>query len=340
MGNGLGSASIPSGQMQLWGYVPDFDAEAAFASAQGNCAILTGVTQVRYHPNREGEVCSYPGAPQVPTWTRAERLPVVPLIANQIAGQWDRDLVAHLLSDSIRRRHHLGCIVACVAAQQHPGVELDYEFLAPRLRDDFSLFVEELAAALHDCGKTLAVAVHAKRSEAGEESGSAAQDWHRIGIAADRIAVMTYDFNPAHPGPIAPLAWTRDVLGFAISCMPATKILQGIPLYGYRWAAGGAPAYLTHQEFIDLAHRYGTPPRRDAIDRHLVLATGTGTPAASTRERSAPEEAPTIEAWLPDIETVAALGEVGRQARIAGYAVWRLGGEEPAVLSALRGKPT
>jgi spore germination protein len=319
MPDAAGAGTSPP--IQVWGYVPDFDTEAAFASALENRSVLTGITQVRYFPDRDGKLRQYPGAPPLPEWIRTHGMAVVPLIANQVAGQWDRDLIDYLLSDPTRRGHHVRNIVARTITEAHPAVELDYEFLATSLRDAFSAFVEELAAALHEHGRMLAVAVHAKSSEPGDDAGSAAQDWERIGAAADRVAVMTYDWDPTHPGPISPLAWTREVLAFAASCIPLTKVMQGIPLYGYRWTEGQPPSYLTYQEFMSLARRSGCTPRRDAASRHLVLVGAeVGIP---------------FEAWLPDSETVMALGSIGKELGVAGYTAWRLGGEESTALTSL-----
>lgn len=307
--------------LQVWGYIPDFDVPTALASAQANRAILTGVTLVRYHLSPEGELVEYAGIrPSLPS-VAGVGLPVVPLIANQLDGQWRPHVVGAILADPARRRSHVEQIVACVLQEQYPAVEMDYEFLPAELRVPFSAFLDELAGALHARGRQLAVAVHAKRSEPGEAGGPSAQDWARIGAAADRVAVMTYDFNPSTPGPIAPIEWTREVLRFAVSCIPPDKVIQGIPLYGYRWEQGAAPAYLTHQEFAALARRHHVTPKRDAEDRYLVLGYEVhGAPA---------------EAWLPDHQTVGVLAEVGREVGVAGYSVWRLGSEEPSALASL-----
>jgi hypothetical protein len=58
-------------QQQIWGYIPDFDLEAAFASAEANRDLLTGVTQVRYHLNSDGELVPYAGARPAPAWLRS-----------------------------------------------------------------------------------------------------------------------------------------------------------------------------------------------------------------------------------------------------------------------------
>jgi spore germination protein YaaH len=41
------------------------------------------------------------------------------------------------------------------------------------------------------------------------------------------------------------------------------------------------------------------------------------------------------EVWIPDAQTVEALMEVGRDLGVAGYGIWRLGGEDPAAWPAV-----
>ena len=203
----------------------------------------------------------------------------------------------------------------------HPSIEIDYESLSAAERDPFSRFIEDLAGELHDQGKQLAVAVHAKASDPGEWAGAQAQDWARIGAAADRVIVLTYDYDPARPSPIAPLSWTKDVLRHAVSRIDPTKVIQGVPLYGYDWASGASGVGRTHQELLELARQHGVQPRREWRDLHVVFDYGRG------RDRH--------QVWLSDGATVAALLALGREVGIGGYAFWRLGGEDPAVWPAL-----
>ena len=49
---------------------------------------------------------------------------------------------------------------------------------------------------------------------------------------------MTYDQNGSWwttPGPVAGKEWMRRALQYAVSAVPSTKILMGLPAYGYDW---------------------------------------------------------------------------------------------------------
>jgi spore germination protein len=307
---------------QVWGYVPEYDRPSAWASAQSNRAALSGVTVFQTHLDADGDLIHYPNV-QFPDWLWQSQLTIVPMVTNHVGDRWDGDLVGRVISNPDRRRYHIDQIVNYAVDGGFSGIELDYENLSPAQREPFSTFVRELASALHSRGKQLTVAVHAKLQEPGEWDAPQAQDWAVIGAEADRIVVMTYDFDPARPGAISPLGWTRSVLQFAATRIPPNKIIQGIPLYGYDWSGGRTGVDVTYTQLLDLARTHGVQPRRDPMDHHLIL---------EYTDRGSRHEI-----WLADADTVASLVQVGREVGVAGYALWRLGGEDASAWGVLSG---
>jgi spore germination protein len=309
---------------QVWGYVPEFDQPSAWTSAQTNRPALSGVALFQTHLDSDGDLIHYPNV-QIPDWVWQSQLTIVPMVTNHIGDRWDGNLVGRVLSNPDRRRYHIDQIVQFAVDGGYSGIEIDYENLAASQRDLFSTFVRELAAALHGRGKQLTIAVYAKLQEPGEWEAPQAQDWAVIGAEADRVVVMTYDFDPSRAGAISPLAWTRSVLQFAASRIPPAKIIQGVPLYGYEWSGRRTGVDRTYTQLLDLARTHGVEPRRDPVDRHLIL---------EYTDRGSRHEI-----WLADGDTVAALVQVGREVGVAGYALWRLGGEDPSAWGALSSIP-
>jgi spore germination protein YaaH len=239
------------------------------------------------------------------------------MVTNLIDGNWDRELVARVLASPDDRARHIRNLVGLTVEGDYPGLELDYEELAAEDREQLTDFIAELAAVLHEQDKVLSLALHAKLSEPGEAAGARAQDWAQLGQAADRLVIMTYDHDPSRRGPIAPIAWTESVLRLALSKIQSSRVLQGIPFYGYDWGSTGDREYRTHFEVLALARAHGSPVERDPIDKHLTLRYS--------------EQAVAHEVWIPDGITVEQLAEVGRRVGVGGYAIWRLGGEDPGV---------
>ena len=64
-------------------------------------------------------------------------------------------------------KQHVSAIVALVLAHHYAGIDIDYENLHAADRHVFTVFITDLAAALHAHGKMLSVAVFAKTTNAG-----------------------------------------------------------------------------------------------------------------------------------------------------------------------------
>lgn len=143
------------------------------------------------------------------------------------------EVIGLLTSDSTRTTLEKNLVAT---ANPYKGLELDFEQIPPADTAQFSSFLQELASQLHASGKTLSVIVPAETG-ATAESWNAGYDYSAIGQAADSVVIMAYDYSwqGSKPGPIAPLSWDKAILNYATAVMPPSKILLGIPAYGYDW---------------------------------------------------------------------------------------------------------
>ena len=158
-------------------------------------------------------------------------------MASNYAKGFDPARVCKVLASAESRHAHAVALVSIAKADGFGGIDLDYESLAAKDRDGFSLLVELCAEELHRAGLKLSVTVHAKDSEPGNWDGPKAQDWSRLGKAADVFRIMCYDFHFAggEAGAIAPGAWVGRVLAYAKTVVPANKIETGLCGYGLDW---------------------------------------------------------------------------------------------------------
>jgi spore germination protein YaaH len=196
----------------------------------------------------------------------ARGLPIVPTLANvDVQGNWVYPAVARVLHDSAMARRQVAEIVALVESQHYAGIDLDYENLQAADRQAFTAFVTSLARGLHAKGKILSVALFAKASDAGYAPRNVAQDYAAIGKAADQVRLMGYDYHwdTSPPGPVAPIYWIRDVIRYATTQIPASKIILGMPEYGYDWS-GGIGTSITWLRAVQLSRQYRVRPRYDS----------------------------------------------------------------------------
>jgi spore germination protein YaaH len=230
---------------------------------------------------------------------------------------FSRDVAASILATKATRRRHIANLVSLVKDKGYDGIDLDWEELTAADRDTFSLFVEELAAALHAEKRFLSIAVYPKTFEPGRWPSQQAMDYRRLGAAVDELKLMTYAYSGpwSEAGPQSPYSWLDQVLSFAESKVPAKKIYMGLPFFGYSWRGGGARA-MTGREVDHLPKSFFKGSERDAASGELIL-------------RFTDDFGVQHHAYVPDATTIAKRLAFLRKRHpdIGGIAIWVMGQE-------------
>ncbi|HEU4841891.1 MAG TPA: HAD-IA family hydrolase [Ilumatobacteraceae bacterium] len=205
----------------------------------------------------------------------------IPLVASILDGT-EAGVMAGILADPAQRARHVEAIAAFAADNELDGIDIDYEQFAfadgrdtwATTRPNWVAFVEELATVLHDDGRTLTVSIPPVY-DAGQsdDSGYWVYDYGAIAPFVDAIRVMAYDYSvpSGEPGPVAPLPWVERVIaGTSAASGDPSKLVLGIPMYGYNWVVatnGTCPAdaegniSLSTRDMVDLAARRGATPQ-------------------------------------------------------------------------------
>jgi spore germination protein len=313
--------SAPS-SLTVAGYVVPWDPRSKPTAGAG---VLDEVSPVWFQPTETGtlDYASEQARASAENFDAAV-LPLVPSISNFRDGRWDGELVARLVADPQQRRAHIAAIADLVRSRGWPGVDIDYESLPASSRGKYSSFVAELANVLHTVPARLSVTVHAKTSEPGSWHGAQAQDWRAIGAAADEVRVMAYDHSDAAspPAPIAPPSWVDKVLMLATENVPRDRITLGLPTYGYDWIANGNGTAVQWADVQAIADSRGAPQQWDA---------GTSSPWLRYTDEQGREHT----VWYEDARSLGVKLDLARSYRVSRVVLWRLGGEDPAVWSAL-----
>jgi spore germination protein len=124
----------------------------------------------------------------------------------------------------------------------YDGVNVDFENLAysSDIDDDraaLTAFIHELAARLHALALRLAISVPGKTEDSRGNDWAYPFDYAALGQDADLLQLMTYDQHGpwSEPGPVAGADWVEDCVAYAASVVDPTKLLLGLPAYGYDW---------------------------------------------------------------------------------------------------------
>jgi spore germination protein len=153
------------------------------------------------------------------------------------SGAFDNPYTELLLSEPGFTDRVINRMMEIIAAKDADGLDIDMEYVPQNSREGFVRFVRRAADACHARGYHLNVAVAPKNY--AEQPGVLyeAHDYRAIGEYADTVFLMTYEWGYKYGTPmaVAPLPNVRRVLEYALTEIPAAKIILGIPNYGYDW---------------------------------------------------------------------------------------------------------
>jgi HAD superfamily hydrolase (TIGR01509 family) len=258
--------------------------------------------------------------------------------------------MAAVLADAGTRSRHVDAIIDFADDIDADGIDLDYEVFAfgdpqetwSTTQPNWVAFVEELASALHDDGRTLTVSIPpVYDQEATGDRGYWVYDHGTIAASVDAIRIMGYDYSVDAPGEIAPLWWVQRAVEGVSKAVPEeyhSKLVLGVPSYGYNWVSatsGTCPTTaegkttVTSRSVLDLATRRGGVPAYDPATAEWSFTYDlTVTDATTSCIQSR------IVRWV-DAEGAAARAEIARRAGWGGAALWALGYDDDAVWVAL-----
>ncbi len=248
--------------------------------------------------------------PAVSQFARAHGIKIVPIVSNGVSFQGS---VAHqLLVDGNRQTQFLDGLQWLVQNYGYAGVNIDFENVPPADRDGFSALMSNVYARLHPLGSLVTAAIPAKTAEKYTGFGGPF-DYRALGPNLDLAVIMAYDehYSGSAPGPVADVAWVNDVVNYAKSQMPASKLLLGIPFYGYDWAGAGGGRAVSYSDVVQRVFDHGST---------IVMDQASQTPTFSYGGH---------QVWFENSDSLKAKLNLVTWNGLAGWGAWRLGQEDP-----------
>lgn len=181
------------------------------------------------------------------------------LIHNADSNGFSKELGKSVLGDDNKRSNLINNIYSQLKLYGYTGVEVDIENLPKESRQYYNKFIQELSEKLKPEGYIIACALPAKTSDTGED-WLRAYDYETIGKYADRVLIMSYDqhWSGGMAGPVASIEWVDKVVKYASSTIMPSKLVLGIPMYGYDWPVdGGKGKSVTTSTIKNYVNTYG-----------------------------------------------------------------------------------
>ena len=236
---------------------------------------------------------------------------IIPLINNWSGTAWEGAKLGRMLGNPKARAHMIEQVLAFVQGHGYAGISIDFEDIPAKSHQGFLSLLSELAAAFHPKGLQISVNVPAN---------DPTFDYRKIAASVDLVVLMAYDehWSTGAPGPIASLSWFAKVLRERARDVPANKTIVGIGGYAYDWAKGQPAEERTFEEAVLTARESEGNIRLDKASLNPTFDY-------------ADDDGVIHHVWMLDAVTAFDQLQVVRAMGVRGYALWRLGSEDPAL---------
>lgn len=244
--------------------------------------------------------------------------PVMHLSTYTEDDRFDVERAELVLTDQAVQTALIGEIQATMARKGFAGLDVDFEYLPGTLADAYAAFLGRLRRLLGAQGWFVWAALAPKTSAGQPGLLYEGHNYAKVGAAVDAVLLMTYEWGYTYGPPmaVAPLPNVRAVLDYAVTEIPAAKILLGVPNYGYDWplpfVQGTTRAQsISNQEAIRLAVHYGADIQYDET-------------AQSPFFRYTGEDGAVHEVWFEDARSMSAKLSLVAEYGFLGAGFWNL----------------
>ena len=240
---------------------------------------------------------------------------ILPLLQNISGGVWHGPALAALLADPARRGALLDRIVHFLAANRFQGICVDFEEVPPSAYGNLQQFLTDMSAAFAAHGWIIVQAA---------PFDDDTWPYRAYSNIVDYTMLMAYDQHDDQgpPGAIAGEAWFEQTLDRRMRVLPADSTIIAIGNYGYDWVKGEDQA--TTREFSEAMVN-----ARDS-GAAIQFDDASNNPHFSYRDGDGQHDV-----WFLDGVTAFNQIHAADAYQPAGYALWRLGTEDPSVVDVL-----
>lgn len=151
------------------------------------------------------------------------------VVTNLENDQFSAELGHIILTDETIQNRLLQTILSTAKELGFKDIHFDIEHLYPDDRDAYNRFLRKAADQIHQQGYLMSTALAPKTSAAQAGEWYSAHDYRAHGQIADFVVIMTYEwgYSGGPPMAVSPIGPVRKVLEYAISEMPASKVMMG-----------------------------------------------------------------------------------------------------------------
>ena len=249
-------------------------------------------------------------------WIRENRpeVRILPMVQNLLNEKFQGQLLAKAIADEPHRQLLIDALSDFVDQNKFAGVCIDFEEPPKEAQANLLTFMKELHQAFSN--KNLLVAQSVPFADPG-------WNYKEYAAASDYLILMAYDqhWSNSDSGPIAAQDWFEQNLIHRMRDLDPAKTIVALGNYGYDWSNQDDTAEtVTFQE--------GLISARDST-ANPIFDEASKTPYFEYDE----DDGSHHKVWFLDAVTAYNQMRAASGFRPAGFAVWRLGSEDPSIWS-------
>ncbi len=247
-------------------------------------------------------------------------LQIVPLVNNfnNDTQNWDRNMLKQSIGTEEARQTLIRNLLTFVNEFKFAGISIDFEDVPEKEQPNLVIFMSEVASAFHAQGLQVSQSI-----PLDDDAFNVVE----LGKSADTLILMAYDEHTTYStpaGPVASQGWLVNAIAKRFKELPSEKYVVALGGYGYDWVEDSAKG-------TDVTFAGAIQTAQDA-KATILLNTQSLNPTYDYYE----SDNTLHHVWFLDavsaFNQVQAINHLGIP---SGYALWRLGSEDPSVWNML-----
>ena len=289
------------------------------ADARRAAPVLTYLAPFSYQARRDGTIAPMP-LEGIPEAAQSGRATLMMVVTNLEGGSFSGELARDILESVAVQELLLTNIIAeAERVQLFSDIHFDFEFIPSDLRVAYNNFLRRAVDRLRPLGYLVSSALAHKTRADQRGQWYEAHDYRAHGEIVDFVVIMTYEwgYSGGPPMAVSPIGPVEQVLQYALTEIPADKIMMGQNLYGYDWTLPFVPGgpfarAISPQQAIVIARDNNVSIQYDQRSQAPFFFY---TDAAGVRH----------EVWFEDARSIQAKFDLLKRLNLRGISYWKLG---------------
>lgn len=278
---------------------------------------LTYLSPFSYEVKESGDLNPLNDVDVLSATTSKNVVPLMTITNFERERRFSPDIAHPALSDPRIQKRLFDTILDTMKKKKYRGLNIDFEYVYQRDKSLYNQFIKRAADLMHENGWIATSAVAPKYNSEQKGLQYEAHDYAFHGKVLDFVILMTYEWGYTG-GPamaISPVDQMEQVVRYALTQMPANKILLGIEFYGRDWTLpykkGTYAETFSPGKAIERGLKYGVQIQFDSS-------------SASPYYRYIDETGRSHEVWFEDARSLQAKYDLVKKYNLHGVSYWIL----------------